>query len=479
MKIEDTHKKWLILLAGILLFSGCAFEEDINVDPNATTSEVVGLNNRLPALQYRMGRLQGRAIAIRIGNIMGYTLYKQGPTGFNTYVFSSADASNINMWNDMYSGVINQAKQIIDVANEEGNNYYRGIARILLAYNTITATTIWGDVPYSQVAQAFAFPFPKFDTQESIYSGVQNLLDQAIADLSAAAPTRKPANDDLIFKGDVSKWLKTAYGLKARYYLHLVKIDESNYTKAETALTSALQSNADNMQLQFENGVPDVAAPLSQEKISGDTDVDPQFGLLLRNTLADPREKFYAIVRVSLLTGTRAVYGAYYSSQNSYFPFLTFEECKFMQAEIAMKKSGKAAAEPFLREAVAASLNRVCSRTIGSDDNGDLATAIPTTAQVAYVNKVANIDSVATDEQAWRAIFQQKYIAMFMQPEAWNDYRRTEKYVDGLAGLPAITGREGKAIPRRLFYPSTELNANPSAPPNIPDIYTRVWWDTP
>jgi len=471
--------KILIFLTVIGGLQSCNFG-DVNVNPNATTNEVVSLDKRLPSLEYDFASIVGGSVAVRVGNIVGYSFYKQGPVGFNKYIFSPADASNINLWGDLYAQPINQAFQIIAKADEEGNNFYKGIALIIQSYSIITATTIWGDVPFAEASQASQFPFPKFDPQEAIYAKVQENLDLAIANLSNETGKVKPSVDDLIFKGDVSKWIKTAYALKARYYLHLVKKDVANYAKADVALANAFKSNADNCLLVFEEGVPDVNAPLYNEKVSGDTQVDSEFGTLLRTSLKDPREKFYTIVKGSIVNPSqiRALYGAFYGSKGSYYPFITYEECEFMRTEILMKTSGKAAAEPAFRAAIQASLDRICTKSIGTIPTDDVAVGIPSSVLGIYVNKVANIDSVAEDSTVWKTIFQQKFIAMFMQAEAWNDYRRTEQYVAGIKGLPIIKPRDGGLLPRKYYYPSTELNANPAAPPNIPDPYQRVWWDS-
>jgi hypothetical protein len=60
------------------------------------------------------------------------------------------------------------------------------------------------------------------------------------------------------------------------------------------------------------------------------------------------------------------------------------------------------------------------------------------------------------------AIMNEKYIVMFQTVEAWNDYRRT--------GFPVLGG----SPPRRLNYPQTEREANPS----IPADGARNWNDT-
>jgi len=65
---------------------------------------------------------------------------------------------------------------------------------------------------------------------------------------------------------------------------------------------------------------------------------------------------------------------------------------------------------------------------------------------------------------------------LFLQAECWNDYRRTENYVVGRAGLPVINSRTGGPIPRRLPYSGNEINFNKNAPAN-PGLFDRFWWD--
>ena len=51
----------------------------------------------------------------------------------------------------------------------------------------------------------------------------------------------------------------------------------------------------------------------------------------------------------------------------------------------------------------------------------------------------------------------EKYIALFQNPEAWNDYKRT--------CLPVLKPARGRTrIPGRLFYGSTEEQTNPNTP---------------
>jgi hypothetical protein len=92
------------------------------------------------------------------------------------------------------------------------------------------ATDLWGDVPYSQAGQGLLFPQPRFDKQEDIYQGsaslgIQSLFDlvkEGMADLDKPS-TFRPANDDLIYKGDVAKWKRAGNSLLLKFALQISK----------------------------------------------------------------------------------------------------------------------------------------------------------------------------------------------------------------------------------------------------------------
>jgi hypothetical protein len=69
-------------------------------------------------------------------------------------------------------------------------------------------------------------------------------------------------------------------------------------------------------------------------------------------------------------------------------------------------------------------------------------------------------------------IMVQKYIALFLHPETWTDWRRT--------GYPALTAPAnnalGGALPRSVYYPSSEVRYNKNTPANT-TLTRRVWWD--
>ncbi len=62
---------------------------------------------------------------------------------------------------------------------------------------------------------------PKIDKQEEIYVSIIASLDKAIEDLNQS--DRSPVGTyDYLYNGDAEKWIKFAYGLKARYTMRLI-----------------------------------------------------------------------------------------------------------------------------------------------------------------------------------------------------------------------------------------------------------------
>jgi len=67
-------------------------------------------------------------------------------------------------------------------------------------------------------------------------------------------------------------------------------------------------------------------------------------------------------------------------------------------------------------------------------------------------------------------IMTQKYIGLFVQPEAFSDWRRT--------GIPSLTPVAGSEVPRRWYYPENEYLFNSNAPARDDQIlFQRVDWD--
>jgi hypothetical protein len=340
------------------------------------------------------------------------------------------------------------------------------MAKVLTAMNLGVATDLFGDVPYSDALRGLEKNYsPKYDTQEQVIKSIQDLLSSAITDFGAplGANTNIPGSDDLIFGGNVSKWKKSAYILKARYFNRLSQISPAeSATNALQALASAgLVGNQDDMDAVFF----DEPASLNQWAAFMSERGYIRMGDFFINQLAatsDPRLPFFATEDEAggysgnevddQATQTTSSPGPGIASNDSPLPLVTYAEAKFIEAEAHLRLNARPAAAAAYNEAVKASVKRVTGEN----------------APVLFQTTVASETGATISLEK---IINQKYIALFTQIEPYNDYRRT--------GFPALTANsEGVKpnIPLRLPSSQEERLYNPNAT-IVTDIYTPVWWD--
>jgi hypothetical protein len=338
------------------------------------------------------------------------------------------------------------------MGTEEEQPYYVGIAKVLMAVNLGYTTLCWGDIPYTEAfrgTEGSEFFKPAFDTQESIFASIQTLLDEAIVELNKPEVSGGPSSDDLIYGGDSDSWIKTAYALKARYYMYLIKRDGQAATKALSALNKAYGSVAEESMFAVYGG-------------RGANDANPlgQFGAQRPNTLAindvfaetmdskgDPRQSFYMTD-----DGTNFIFytgpsGLFWSSYTSPAPVISYSEQKFLEAEALLTTGDAAGAADALEEAIVANMEQM---------------GIDTADYGAYVAVNGNFTGLVSNDERLERILTEKYFAMYGQGffETWTDYRRT-----GYPALEPVPGgvngsNPSGVIPRRFTYPTDEKFAN-------------------
>lgn len=375
------------------------------------------------------------------------------------------DQSFVNEWNTVYAGALINTRTLLTNYGS-GNPYYSGMAKVLTAMNLGVATDLFGDVPYSDALKGLEKNYaPKYDTQEQIIQSIQTLLSDAITDFGApvTANTNIPAADDLIFGGDVSKWKKSAYILKARYHNRLSQISPTqSATDALQAISDAnISGNTDDMNAVFFNistSLNQWAAFMSERGYIR----MGKFFIDYMKSSSDPRLTFFAAKDDAggysgtavddQSTETTSSPGPGIASNDSPLPLITYTEAKFIQAEAYLRLNMKPQAATAYNEAVNASVKRVT----GTD--------APLSFQLAVASETALTISL-------EKIINQKYIALFTQIEPYNDWRRI--------GFPLLTpnsaGVEPK-IPLRLPSSQEERLYNSNAT-IVTNIYEPVWWD--
>jgi hypothetical protein len=315
------------------------------------------------------------------------------------------------------------------LADSSGDEVYGGIARILEAMQIGLATSIWGDIPYSE---ALTEDDPALDTQQQVYAAIQAKLDTAVTMLTSAEGPG-PGSVDLFYGGDAAKWLRLAHTLKARYFMHVAERQgNSAYQSALAEAQLGLNSPADNFLLIAADN-PTAYNPWYQFTVIQRAGYmfAGKFLVDLLKQRSDPRlEDFF------LPNGTGQFVGAAPGDQtSSTFSGFTVEENPAQrQAVVTWQETQLIIAEAAFR-------------------TGNSSLALQAVNRVRQDAGLSPLSSVTLAQ-----IIEELYIVLFQNPEVWNVWKRT--------CLPALTPAPGAtAIPGRLLYAAGERNANP----NIPD----------
>jgi hypothetical protein len=444
MKNLKTYILSLVLLTAM----SCKFG-DTNVNPANPVD--VGLSALMPSLQtgmsFSIGGEYTQFSNIMTQHIKGGTTAQQGD--FSKYILDGQDADG--MWQNIYTNVLNIAFTIIKKAEAEDAKQYSGVAKVLMAYGIGVVTDTFGDVPYSEAFRADEGIIPDYDTQQNLYVSIIALLDEAIAELASTSTGPTPGADDLIYGGDVSLWTAAANSLKAKYSLHLSKVDGSAYTKALQAIADvAITSEADNLQQFFSAGANNPRQEFDINRAGNIFMGD--FFVALMTANSDPR-----------LAELNSINAGYYTSSESPVPYVTYAELKLIEAEALLFTSGVLAdVRAALLEGADASIQTVAGA-----------------ADAAYVAALgAKFDAATTDAERLEVIITEKYVITYSTGvEGWVDYRRT--------GYPALVPHPegdratnpGGEIPRRLPYSENERLLNVNIPFTEVNLQQRFYWD--
>ncbi|TWR27256.1 SusD/RagB family nutrient-binding outer membrane lipoprotein [Mucilaginibacter achroorhodeus] len=458
--------KYIILITCVFTaLTGCKKYIDVNKDPNRPVDVKESLMLAPVEAAISQNIVAGGNLPIVMQEYMQVIALNQVPPNLDTYLMYHQDMDGD--WYNYYVQVMNNLVLLNKKAEANGSNNYAGISKILLAYSLGSATDAWGDVPFSNAFKGIDGLNVTYDSQESIYNQIQTLLDNAIADIGKGS-TVVPAGDDYYFNGDMTKWKKVAYTLKARYYMHLTKAPgrtaAAQAQLALAALANGMASNDDDMKMPF-SGAAGAENPWQQNFLPASTLVLASTVVDGFKTRNDPRlTKMVApAIETGLYNGrvigtdgigslqSYSLGGAFYASTSSNNYILNYSEALFLKAEATLIVSGVTAAQPVYLAAVQSHMSKL---------------GIATTDVANYLASRGTL----TTANALRLIIEEKNVANFLSMENYTDWRRT--------GYPALTKvKNGLSdIPRRVLYPQSEITVNPQ-PQQSAKLTDRVWWD--
>lgn len=215
--------KSIVLISSIIisLFSGCKDLDDLNINPNGVDPGIADLNLLLPTIQVGIGQT---VVNLGFGDLAGVMQHTQLDGWFTSH--NSYEWDNLSQGWSGYYGILRNNEEYYNKAVEGEYEFHQGVALIMRAYVFGLITDLWGDAPYSDALMAEEgdeYFKPVFDTQEDIYMGILDDLEDANTLLSKSNNEYEniQPDQDLIYGGDVAKWRKFANSLALRYYMRL------------------------------------------------------------------------------------------------------------------------------------------------------------------------------------------------------------------------------------------------------------------
>lgn len=499
VKIKRLISKHLISFALILFVTvACDHElEEINRNPNnpeEISPELLMVN----IIRSTVNQMVNEGYST--GNIVSQFSAQIREPGTDRYIWGS-----FSTWSNGYT-VLRDVNNLYNIAGERGLDNYKGIALVMRVLIFSRMTDAYGDLPYSQALKGkdtdpvYA---PEYDTQQEIYTGLLNELEEANQLLSTSGGE---ISNDILYGnggniGDPIKWKKLANSLKLRLLVRQSnKVDPSQAMMEiinDPAQYPIFESNADHATLKYAQA-PNIF-PVTGNRIGHwrDRRLSKTLADRLNNT-SDPRLKVYAMPTVESQqafeegSGPLAWAGVRNGEEDENLgsdiddrvsalgeifykdllvpvlaegPVMTYAEVQFILAEAAQRGWISGNPETYYVNGIKASVN--------------------------YYNNVSRVPIAATDaflaspgvkfEQAnaLELIGTQKWVALFFHDmQAWHEWKRT-----GFPDLkPSIVNNNNDKIPVRFQYPAAQQETNRAnyeaavSRQGEDFINTRLWW---
>jgi len=144
-------------------------------------------------------------------------------------------------WNPIYIQVVPQLKTLFE--NYEANTAEYSLASIWWVFSFHRVTDYYGPIPYFEAGTPSSSV--KYDAQDVIYDDFFKRLDAAVAILKTKTGEKPFGTSDIMYAGDVNKWIKFANTLRLRLALRISKVDPARAkTEAEAAVASGVLTAA-------------------------------------------------------------------------------------------------------------------------------------------------------------------------------------------------------------------------------------------
>lgn len=462
--------------------------EEVNIDPNTfpsagdaqVLSSAIGFMGYIVEtdLNYSESFLWSQyytwGIGVSIGNEERYV---SDPGDFNGY------------WQRAYANSLADLNYITKTSNSEA---YRGIANVLKAYLFQGLVDHFGDIPFTEALSGAiedgSILTPNYDSAETvIYPELVNILDEALSDFELAEAS-EVGEDDFIFEGDISKWVKFANSLKLRILMRTSEVSPQG-AAIQSLINNGtfIESVADMPFIPYTGNTGDQNPMFARAEFGvGMFYFASNATLNLLESLDDPRAE---VLYTKATTGTFA--GSLHGIDQGTIdnePFTAPASDYSMASEYAYSATNPVILMSpwevwFLRAEADA--------RYGTSDDAETAFSTAIESNFSYMgvaNAAAYISSLnfagaTTLDAKLDMIGIQKWISLngTQEDEGWIESRRFDRpasriFTDGIFQTPPGSVLASGTFPSSWLYPESERSFNPNALPQR-SITDAIFWD--
>lgn len=485
-------KKIFYILTVALITVGCSDFLDVNDNPNDPANSTPSLT--LPVAQQSFASLNARDMTY-LGNFLAVNWTTPSNWSANAiysrYDFTSG--SFVNIFESSYASIFKNLTYIENFEDPTGAidyTNYKAISKVIKGFQYQLLVDLYGDIPFTEANLRGDNTTPAYDDAEAVYKSVIDDLTNVVTLIQDRPENAEnPGSQDVIFGGDMNRWIQFANTVKLRMLVRLSNTGQDSYITSQVALinangggyiTKAVSANpgysADaDKQSPFWDYFRKPSTGAEQDR--GDYTAASEYTIAYLKDSNDPRmERLYAASK----TGD-AYKGAEQATDLPGVGFtsndlskvgpgllkdakqdqiiMSLEEALFIQAEAVVRGYIPGDAKELYETAIETSFVRLGVPAIVADPDATppiLAESVSERAEAYYNQAVNNISWDASSNKI-EAIITQKWVALngTSSIESWIDLTRTGYP----SGLPIPRESAGKR-PVRLLYPSSEVARN-------------------
>ncbi|PZP52607.1 MAG: hypothetical protein DI598_00405 [Pseudopedobacter saltans] len=469
----------------VSLMAGCQSSLDINKSPNAPD-----ISNATPAILFPAGTLgtigQTGGNLAAIGGI--WSEYFTQSVIANQYKDIASYNITTNSFNAVYTGLFSNGlknfQAVIDKSSASGDWNYYLLGTVMKAYTTQVLVDLYGTLPYSEALQGQANLTPKWDEGSVVYDSLISAIEAAKAKDFSASTNTVPGSEDMIFGGDITKWIEFANTLELKIYLRMVNDNPTKaqagivalYNSGATFLTSdAAVTNFTDQQSKdnpfYENNIRSLNTGdnlrasttfVSWLLDNGDPRIINYFGKASPSSVNQGDDQ-------NTTTNTSAA--VFVQAWSDPVEIISAAESYFLQAEARVRFFNGDGAESLYNSGVLAAFNQF---------ELDGSTLLAGKYKFPSTGSDAQIESIITQKWASCAYGCHGIEAFFEKnrtgyPKTSAVYSTSTSYIPGQFVVSKTSVLGGQLLPQRLPVPYISTSNNPNAPTPVA-ISVPVWW---